>query len=105
MRELRGMAAKMDMGRTIKALSDPAVKDVRKLVEGLASVPVGEQRDTLAELLVARFAKDGGGRLRLSEQIDLGRTGRVMTATWIKITAWVCSFSPASATTSIRLRF
>ncbi len=75
MRELRGMAAKMDMGRTIKALSDPAAKDVRKLVEGLAAMPVGEQRDMLAELLVARFAKNGGGRLRLAEQVDLVKNG------------------------------
>lgn len=77
-RALRGMAANLTTGakgwkpggRKLEALSDPAVKDVRKLVEGLAAVPSGEQRDTVAEFLVDRLAKDPGARLRLSEQVD-----------------------------------
>jgi len=77
-RALRGMAANLTTGakgwkpggRKLEALSDPAVKDVRKLVEGLAAIPPGEQRDTVAELLVDRLAKDPGSRLRLSGQVD-----------------------------------
>ncbi|GLX91812.1 hypothetical protein Pfra02_43800 [Pseudomonas fragi] len=83
MKDLRGMAAKLTTGasgwkaggRHLKALVDPAVKDVRKLVEGLAAVPPGEQRDTLGDILVQRLAKDPAARLRLSEQVDQVKHG------------------------------
>ena len=82
-KDLRGMAAKLTTGahgwkaggRHLKALVDPAVKDVRKLVEGLAAVPPGEQRDTLGDILVERLAKDPTARLRLSEQVDQVKHG------------------------------
>lgn len=82
-RELCGMAANLTTGaqgwkpsgRKLEALSDPAVKDVRKLVDGLAAVPPGEQRDTVAELLVNRLAKDPVARHRLVEQVDQVKHG------------------------------
>ncbi|MFD1690493.1 hypothetical protein ACFSHR_00080 [Azotobacter chroococcum] len=76
-RELRGMAALLSCrghgwtegGKKLQALHDPAVKEVRTLVEGLAALPQEAQRDYVAEKLVGRLAKDPANRLRLSEQM------------------------------------
>ncbi|SER62235.1 MobA/MobL family protein [Azotobacter beijerinckii] len=76
-RELRGMAALLSCrghgwtegGKKLQALHDPAVKEVRTLVEGLAALPQETQRDYVAEKLVGRLAKDPANRLRLSEQM------------------------------------
>ncbi len=40
------------------------------MVEGLAALPLEEQRDYVAEQLVARLAKDQAARLRLAEQVE-----------------------------------
>ncbi|WP_460425058.1 MobA/MobL family protein [Azotobacter armeniacus] len=76
-RELRGMAALLSCrghgwtegGKKLQALHDPAVQEVRTLVEGLAALPQEAQREYMAEKLVERLAKDPASRLRLSTQV------------------------------------
>ena len=45
------------------------------MVEGLAALPLEEQRDYVAEQLVARLAKDPAARLRLAEQVERVQRG------------------------------
>lgn len=45
------------------------------LVEGLAALPLEDQRDSMAEQLVIRLAKDPAARLRLAEQVERMQRG------------------------------
>ena len=57
-------------GHQLQALHAPENKDALTMVEGLAALPLEEQRDYVAEQLVARLAKDQAARLRLAEQVE-----------------------------------
>lgn len=62
-------------GQQLQALHAPENKDVLTMAEGLAAVPLEEQRDYVAEQLVARLAKDPAARLRLAEQMERVQRG------------------------------
>ncbi len=57
-------------GHQLQALHALENKDALTMVEGLAALPLEEQRDYVAEQLVARIAKDPAARLRLAEQVE-----------------------------------
>ncbi len=62
-------------GHQLQALYAPENKDALTMVEGLAALPLEEQRDYVAEQLVARLAKDPAARLRLAEQVERVQRG------------------------------
>ena len=62
-------------GHQLQALHAPENKDALTMVEGLAALPLEEQRDYVAEQLVARLAKDPAARLRLAEQVERVQRG------------------------------
>lgn len=62
-------------GHQLQALHAPENKDALTMIEGLAALPLEEQRDYVAEQLVARFAKDSAARLRLAEQMERVQRG------------------------------
>ena len=62
-------------GYQLQALHAPENKDALTMVEGLAALPLEEQRDYVAEQLVARLAKDPAARLRLAEQVERVQRG------------------------------
>lgn len=81
-RAMREMADQLSTGapgwtggsHQLQTLHAPENKAVLTLVEGLAALPLKEQRDCVAERLVANLAKDPAARLRLTEQV--GRVQR-----------------------------
>lgn len=82
-RDMRGMADSLSSGapgwsedsHQLQALHAPENKDALTMVEGLAALPLEEQRDYVAEQLVARLAKDPAARLRLVEQVERVQRG------------------------------
>jgi len=62
-------------GHQLQTLHAPENKDALTMVEGLAALPLEEQRDYVAEQLVARLAKDPAARLRLAEQVERVQRG------------------------------
>lgn len=82
-RDMREMAASLrcgapgwtEDGYQLQALHAPENKDALTMVEGLAGLPLEEQRDYVAEQLVARLAKDPAARLRLTEQVERVQRG------------------------------
>lgn len=62
-------------GHQLQALHAPENKDALTMVEGLAALPLEEQRDYVAEQLVARLAKDPAARLWLAEQVERVQRG------------------------------
>ncbi|MNZ57833.1 hypothetical protein D3C78_758230 [compost metagenome] len=62
-------------GYQLQALHTPENKDALAMVEGLAALPLEEQRDYVAEQLVVQLAKDPAARLRFAEQVERVQRG------------------------------